>query len=658
MGSPRLLSADAERELERKQAACVAYLAIEGAQSRSRMATLLWPEAPEDKARANLRQLVRRLRVAAEDDVVTRGDSLGLAPGVQTDVATFVTWAAEQNWPRLIVERGTLLAGVQFDDCPDLDDWLTLTRTRFAWTMAHALNVEASRLESARGAMAAMPLLIRWIELDPVSEEAYRRVMRAHFANGDRGAALRAFADCREALRARLGVEPVDETLALADEIKEARGASGHRVIRSRGPQPIPLSVLRPPVLVGRAQAWARIEEGFRAGKMIMVSGPGGIGKTRLVQDFVAQQAGYDTRYLSSRPGDRELPYVHFARQWRHEIAVVPDCVHRLAPWVRCELSRILPELGDPPPPIATAAERTRFFEANLEMAKAARDRHMAVVSDDVHHLDAASHELGIFMGMYFISESSPFRSISSFRPDEMSPTTLELLRAYVDAGQAVHVELTALSEGELRELLVGMDLPEVARDAERLHAHTGGIPFFLVETLKAHFEEGRPRELPEQLTPTERVRMTIERRLSRLHPHALRLLRAAALLDQPLRVRQAIELIEGDAASLGRAWNELERGLLLRSGTVAHDLLRSVILDAMPEPERVLLHERVAQALERAGAHPARVARHFAAAGQRNRAAQRFVAAADWARRMLRPDEEQTFRQLAEEVVQPAGLP
>jgi hypothetical protein len=121
--------------------------------------------------------------------------------------------------------------------------------------------------------------------------------------------------------------------------------------------------------------------------------------------------------------------------------------------------------------------------------------------------------------------------------------------------------------------------------------------------------------------------------------------------LDQPLRVRQALELIEGEASTLGAAWDELERGLLLRGGSVAHDLLRSVILDAMPDPERVLLHERVALALERAGAHPARVARHLAEAGQLDRAEQCFAAAADLARKMLRPDEERAFRRLAEQM-------
>jgi hypothetical protein len=58
-------------------------------------------------------------------------------------------------------------------------------------------------------------------------------------------------------------------------------------------------------------------------------------------------------------------------------------------------------------------------------------------------------------------------------------------------------------------------------------------------ERALGYASQGRTSQLPEALTPTERVRLTIERRITRLHPQALRLLRAAALLDQPLRVRQ-----------------------------------------------------------------------------------------------------------------------
>ncbi|MBP7668809.1 MAG: hypothetical protein KA774_18330, partial [Burkholderiaceae bacterium] len=48
--------ADAPRPLERKHAALLAWLHLEGPTPRGRLAGLLWPDVPEDRARGNLRQ--------------------------------------------------------------------------------------------------------------------------------------------------------------------------------------------------------------------------------------------------------------------------------------------------------------------------------------------------------------------------------------------------------------------------------------------------------------------------------------------------------------------------------------------------------------------------------------------------------------------------
>ena len=60
--------------LERKHAALLAYLRLEGATPRGRLAGLLWPEVGSERARGNLRQRLSRLRQEAgeivDDDVV------------------------------------------------------------------------------------------------------------------------------------------------------------------------------------------------------------------------------------------------------------------------------------------------------------------------------------------------------------------------------------------------------------------------------------------------------------------------------------------------------------------------------------------------------------------------------------------------------------
>ena len=62
--------------LEKKTAALVAYLAVEGATTRSRIAGLLWPDSKESTARNNLAQAVRRLRSAAGAPVIAGDETV------------------------------------------------------------------------------------------------------------------------------------------------------------------------------------------------------------------------------------------------------------------------------------------------------------------------------------------------------------------------------------------------------------------------------------------------------------------------------------------------------------------------------------------------------------------------------------------------------
>ena len=59
-----------------------------------------------------------------------------------------------------------------------------------------------------------------WLIIDRLNESAYRRLMRLHFLNGDRSAALQAYETCLTLLTDELGVAPASETLALLEHIR------------------------------------------------------------------------------------------------------------------------------------------------------------------------------------------------------------------------------------------------------------------------------------------------------------------------------------------------------------------------------------------------------------------------------------------------------
>ena len=147
LGVPRLSAGDVVLvPLERKLAAALSYLSLEGATSRSRLAGLLWPESPEATARNNLSQMLRKLRLAVGAELVAGSDSLDLLPGVEVDVIRLRQGFAQGRTGELLAQSGELLPGLSYDDCPDLDDWIAAERERVVEWRRLALRAEVARL--------------------------------------------------------------------------------------------------------------------------------------------------------------------------------------------------------------------------------------------------------------------------------------------------------------------------------------------------------------------------------------------------------------------------------------------------------------------------------------------------------------------------------
>jgi DNA-binding SARP family transcriptional activator len=190
--------------LERKTAALLAMLALEQNVSRSRAASLLWPSSASATARANLRQLLKRLRAAAGSELVEPDDPLRFAAAVELDLES----------------DGELLAGYEYDDCPELSDWLLVQRERCRSLRASTLLAAVERFESQGELRGALEVARRLVALRPESEESHRRVMRLCHLLGDRTAALAAFALCEEVARRFCDAGVSAETRALAYEIQ------------------------------------------------------------------------------------------------------------------------------------------------------------------------------------------------------------------------------------------------------------------------------------------------------------------------------------------------------------------------------------------------------------------------------------------------------
>jgi len=101
------------------------------------------------------------------------------------------------------------------------EDWTVVERERLSMLFNDAaMRLGALLLEEGL-AHEAIGLAWRVLENDRAHEEAYRLLMRAHASLGERSTALRLYSRCLTMLRDELGVEPLPETTALYNALRE-----------------------------------------------------------------------------------------------------------------------------------------------------------------------------------------------------------------------------------------------------------------------------------------------------------------------------------------------------------------------------------------------------------------------------------------------------
>lgn len=644
LGAPQIaLPNGTTQALERRTAALLALLALNGATPRAKAAALVWPEADDPHANNSLRQRIFKLRQIAGRDVIVTDKSIALANDITHDLhAPLARLTADAE-----ACQGDLLGEYDFADCRELDEWIGVARQRWRRELARALADLASRLEGEGRIALALRLGERLIEADSTQEHAHRRVMRLHYLRGDRAAAMNAFDRCRLVLRVELGVLPDAETQELQRLIESSE------VPVSRATAPRSSSVLRPPRLIGRSAEWQRLEQAWERGRAMLVVGEAGIGKSRLLTDFASAHAGL---VVQARPGDANVPYSTLARLLR---ALFERAEPPADDGVSQELARVLPELGAP---AVGPLSPLRLRLAVETCLRTCVGQELGVLAlDDLQFADLASLELLPALAHAARSPTALPRWLLASRPGEM-PEPIRAWGAAQDTDMLAGLTLGPLDLHAIEQLLDSLGLPgfDAVQWAPAIARHTGGNPMFILETLRSLWDGGHaPNLQPNHALPLPAdVGSLIERRLQQLTPEALNLARLAALAGQDFTPELAASVLERRVIDLAEPWRELEAAQVIRDNAFAHDLILEATQRTVPSAIARALHGAIAQILQAKSGEPARIARHWQGAAAFDAACTSFVAAADAARAVSRLDEELQLLMRADECLQLGLLP
>ena len=606
--------------LGRRSMALLAYLALEGATTRSKLAGLLWSDVGEERARANLRQ------------EIYRANQVG--PLIEND--RFNVWLAKEvssDLEHFDESSGEFAEGLEIDDAPDIMEWLYATREGMSEQRRANLEGQFKKLEVSGAYRQAAVVARKLVALEPLSEAAHVRMLRCLYLADDRAGVRTGILELRRLLKEELGVEPLPETRTMLESLEAGQLAPSLPSKR----QSIPLNVLRPPRLAG-VKALRALVGGLDRGKAVFVEGEAGAGKSRLLHDLAASRSALGGHVLEvrARESDQSLAYAPL-------IAALRDLWEagfraEVEPVWQLEVARLLPELrpennvlGHLTKTDVPLEAKARFLEGLTRYVLAFTANGGLVILDDLHWSDSATLEFLAYAAPRLLKEQVGI--LGGYRPLEASPSVRELVGQLTREGLAVVQKLEPLELPEVRELLFGID-PKAAALAAPMHAATGGNPLFVVETLKYLLETGQLDhnfQLEGELRPPERIGALLKNRLERLEADTRRVLSCLAVAGADFSASLAGTVLELPELRVAEGLGEAEGAQVITPDpSFTHDLLRTTTLELTPNSVRQTLHRRVAQELELRQAEPSRIAAHLMQAGQYSEAIPWLIAASE----------------------------
>jgi ABC-type oligopeptide transport system substrate-binding subunit len=402
---------------------------------------------------------------------------------------------------------------------------------------------------------------------------------------------------------------------------------------------------------------WSQVLSG--QGRMLLISGEPGIGKTRLVRELVTQTEVSGGRALvGASYAEGGMPFAPFRQILHQVLRGDSDDGFDLPEFVLADLLVLAPELRvrypdvPPNPPLDPQAEQQRLFESLLVFFTGLGEgAPLLLVLEDAHW--AGSGTLSLLRHLARHTRQGRVMIVATYREVELDgarplhEVLLDLQRERL----ATRLKLPRLDREGTEELLAVLFDEEITPGfLEGIYRETEGNPFFIEEVCKALVESGRltyedgrwHRPSIEELGIPQSVRVAIQSRVRVLPTDAQETLSLAAVLGREFDFDTLAEASDQDKDTLIEVLEDAERAQLIEDvgreeeGNFAfvHGLIPTTLVESLRTLQRRRLHRRAAAAIE---AHRPddfeALAYHHNQAGEAEKAVDYLLRAGDRAR-------------------------
>jgi DNA-binding SARP family transcriptional activator len=591
--------------------AIVAQLALHEGQTvtTDELVEGLWADAAPANARKSLSTQVAQLRRAlAEIDARLEhtggGYRLDLPPG-RLDLHRFeqaerasTELAAAGHTSSAIERQREALACWHGPPLADLAHF-PFAATAASWLLPRLHTAQdrlADLLLGAGDVDEAVLLLERLVDESPYDERRWAQLVRALSAGGRRRDALQAYQRAREQLGEGLGLDPGRE---LRDVERDVLAGATTRPTATAEPR-------RPAELVGRTVELDRLDHALerigRAPQVVAVLGEPGIGKTRLLAEFVRRvRARGITALMGGCEPSQSVPLQSLLA------ALDPLLSDPVTPGAAAIDPDLLPLLEGPATapslvePTGLDLRRFRVIRAlSRTIANLAVPGPLVLVLDDIHWLDPFTAAV---LDHLCTDMTRPVLLVvgASTAPGTW-PMVEERLVRYERSVPLERLRLRPLSSAELQALVrghaVGVDDVDVL--ATQIHEASGGNALYATQLARAAAPTGRlPATVPDGLDAMCRSRVAV------ISPPARSLLDAVAVLGIDVDVDVITAMLGTSAEDVDERVQEVVAAGLLTDPERAdhhrftHGVVRQVVYDDLTPARRRRLHAQAADALE-----------------------------------------------------------